>query len=235
MERLASFAEEFFVWGTLLFLARAAMLTIALTVIGCTVGFCVGFVLAVLRTTTGIPLLPLRILATAYVEIFRRIPFLVILFIVLFLSEAVVPGIPLFTIGLVSIFVLSSAYLAEIVRSGFDAIPRPQIEAATVMNFGFFRTLRFVTVPQSWRIILPPAFAYAVMFVKDTALLSQAGVFELMFAGKNLVNRGLDPVLVFAAILAIYIAITYPLARLGGWVEARLSGAAGRRNKELRE
>jgi polar amino acid transport system permease protein len=223
MDRLAAFAEDIFVLSTLLFLLRAAALTLVLTVVGCTVGFVIGFALAVVRSTKASALLPLRVLATLYVEVFRRIPFLVILFIVLFTVEVILPGAPLLLIGLVAIFLLSSAYLAEIIRAGFDSIPRAQIEAATVMNFGFFRILRLVIVPQSWRVILPPAVAYAVMFVKDTALLSQAGVFELMFAGRNLVNRGFDPVLTFAVILALYVAITYPLARLGTWIERRLT------------
>jgi polar amino acid transport system permease protein len=62
-----------------------------------------------------------------------------------------------------------------------------------------------------------------VMFVKDTALASQAGVFELMFAGKALVNRGLDPFLVFATVLFAYFAISWPLARFGQWLETRLA------------
>lgn len=223
MDRLAAFAEQILTWDTLGFLARAAGLTISLTVIGCAVGLVLGFALAVIRSTKAPVLLPLRLLAILHVEVFRRIPFLVILFIVLFTSEAILPGAPLFLIGLAAIFLLSSAYLAEIVRAGFESIPRAQIEAATVMNFGFLRILRLVIIPQSWRVILPPAVAYAVMFVKDTALLSQAGVFELMFAGRNLVNRGLDPVMTFSVILMIYIAITWPLARAGVWLERRLT------------
>jgi polar amino acid transport system permease protein len=223
MDRIAAFSEQILAWDTLGFLARAAGLTLSLTIVGCSVGLALGFAIAVIRSTRAPVLSPLRALAILHVEIFRRIPFLVILFIVLFSAEAILPGAPLFLIGLASIFLLSSAYLAEIVRAGFDSIPRAQIEAATVMNFGFLRILRMIIIPQSWRVILPPAVAYAVMFVKDTALLSQAGVFELMFAGRNLVNRGLDPVMTFSVILMLYIAITYPLARAGVWLERRLT------------
>jgi polar amino acid transport system permease protein len=223
MDGLPGFLDKVMTLGTLGFLARAAILTLVLTLVGCTVGLVLGTGLAVLRQTSSAWLMPFRALAILWVEIFRRVPFLVILFLVLFTAEAVVPGAPLVAIGLTAIFILSSAYLAEIVRAGFDSIPRAQIEAATVMNFGLLRTLKEVIVPQSWRVILPPAAAYVVMFVKDTALLSQAGVFELMFAGKTLVNRGLDPVWTFSLILLIYIAITLPLARAGAWLEARLT------------
>jgi polar amino acid transport system permease protein len=61
------------------------------------------------------------------------------------------------------------------------------------------------------------------MFVKDTALVSQAGVFELMFAGKALANRGIDPFIVFATVLVCYAALSIPLARFGRRLERRLS------------
>ena len=59
------------------------------------------------------------------------------------------------------------------------------------MNFSRWQTLVSVIVPQSWPVILPPAVAFAVGFIKDTALVSQVGVFELTFRGKELNNRGL--------------------------------------------
>ena len=70
------------------------------------------------------------------------------------------------------------------------------------MNFSRWQTVRHVVLPQSWTVILPPAVAYAVMFIKDTSLASQIGVVELTFAGKVLNNRGFSALLVFGAVLA---------------------------------
>ena len=207
----------------LAFLGRAAFMTVALTSIGCGTGFVIGFAIALLRNARGAWLLPLKIVAVLYVEMFRRVPFLVTLFVVLFTAQAIAPHVPLFAVAVVSICTLSSAYLAEIIRAGFESVPPAQTEAAAAMNFGYARTMSLVVVPQSWRVILPPALAYAVMFVKDTALVSQAGVFELMFAGKALSNRGFDPVVVFSVVLALYVAIAFPLARFGAWLESRMS------------
>ena len=72
-----------------------------------------------------------------------------------------------------------------------------------------------VILPQAWKVILPPAAAFIVMFIKDTSLASQIGVVELTFAGKMLVNRGFSPVLGFGAILIAYFVLSYPLSRLG--------------------
>jgi polar amino acid transport system permease protein len=78
-------------------------------------------------------------------------------------------------------------------------------------------------LPQAWKVILPPAIAFGVMFIKDTALASQMGIVELTFAGKVLVNRGVPPALGFGAVLLCYFALSYPLTRLGAHLERRLA------------
>jgi polar amino acid transport system permease protein len=82
-----------------------------------------------------------------------------------------------------------------------------------------------VILPQSWKVILPPAAAFVVMFIKDTSLASQLGVVELTFAGKMLVNRGFSPVLGFGAILVAYFILSYPLSRLAAYLEKRLASS----------
>jgi polar amino acid transport system permease protein len=204
------------------FLLRAALMTLWLTALGCTLGLLLGGLLAVLRQTRTPWLLPARLVAILYVETFRRIPFIITLFLVLYISRAFVPLMPLFYVAAISVCIMSAAFLAEIVRAGLESVPRTQIEAAETLNFGFLRIMAVVVIPQAWPVILPPAVAYVVMFVKDTALASQIGTFELMFAGKALINRGVNAFTVYLAITLLYFAISYPLALLGRWLEARL-------------
>ena len=80
-----------------------------------------------------------------------------------------------------------------------------------------------MVVPQAWRVILPPAFAFFLLFLKDSALASQIGVVELTYAGKVLNNRGFAPALSFGAILVLYFVLSYPLMRIGQRLEASLS------------
>jgi polar amino acid transport system permease protein len=82
-----------------------------------------------------------------------------------------------------------------------------------------------VVLPQSWRVIVPPATAFIVMFIKDTSLASQLGVIELTFAGKMLVNRGASPILGYGVILMCYFALSYPLSRLSAYLERRLASS----------
>ena len=213
----------FFNYHNLVFLLQAAGRTLGMTVIGCTVGFVSGFLIAVLRRSSSLWLLPLRLVGIAYVEFFRRIPFLVILFIVLFVIEPLIPGASLLGIATVSVCLLSTAFLSEVIRAGLESVPPQQIEGARALNFNAIQTLLMVVLPQSWKVILPPAAAFIVMFIKDTSLASQLGVIELTFAGKMLVNRGFSPLLGFGAVLICYFALSYPLSRLAAHLEKRLA------------
>ncbi len=102
-------------------------------------------------------------------------------------------------------------------------MPRQQTDGASALNFTPLQTLRYVLLPQSMKVILPPAAAFVVMFIKDTSLASHLGVVELTFSGKILVNRGFSPVLGFGAILAFYFALSYPLSLLAARLEKRLA------------
>ena len=223
MERLIHQLPRFFSPGHLILLAEAMGTTLALTFIGCVTGFLLAFLLVFFRRTPGILGFPLRLIAIFYVEIFRRIPFLVVTYLVLFFIQAFVSDASLFTIAVVAICIYATAYTADIIRGGFDSVARQQIEAATAMNFSRWHTLTAVIIPQSWPVILPPAVAFAVSFIKDTALVSQVGVFELTFRGKELNNEGFSGILVFGTISLLYFAMSYPLTRFGQWLEKRLA------------
>jgi polar amino acid transport system permease protein len=223
LDLLIEQAPRFFSWTTFEFLLGALGRTLWMTFVGCTIGFTAGLLIAILRTSRHPLLFPLKLVAIIYVETFRRIPFLVILFIVLFAIQPLAPQASLLTIATVSVVLLATAFLSEIIRAGLESVPRQQIEGAQALNFGPTATLVHVVLPQSWRVIIPPAAAFIVMFIKDTSLASFIGVAELTFAGRVLVNNGFSPVLGFGSILIIYFAISYPLSRLAAHLEKRLA------------
>lgn len=223
LDTLKEQAPLFFNYHNVVFILEAMGRTLGMTIIGCTVGFVIGSLIALLRHSKYKPLLPLRLVAIAYVETFRRIPFLVILFIVLFVIEPLLPGTSLFGIATVSVCLLSTAFLSEVIRAGIESVPEQQVEGARTLNFSWLQMQVNIVLPQSWKVILPPAAAFMVMFIKDTSLASQLGVIELTFAGKMLVNRGFSPVLGFGAILVCYFALSYPLSRFAAYLEKRLA------------
>jgi len=223
LDRILAEAPAFFTADNALFLLSALGRTVAMTVVGCTLGFTIGLLLAVARRSQSRGMLPLRLAATLYVETFRRIPFLVLLVMVLFAVQPLLPQMPLLGIATIAVTLVATAFLSEIIRAGLDSVPRQQTEGASALNFTPFQTLRYVLLPQSMRVILPPAAAFVVMFIKDTSLASHLGVVELTFSGKILVNRGFSPVLGFGAILALYFALSYPLSLLAARLEKRLA------------
>lgn len=220
--------ETFFTADTAAFLAAALGRTLWMTAIGCALGLLIGAGLALVRRSRGALLLPARLLAAAHVELFRRMPFLVVLMLVLFSVQALAPDLTLLGIATIAVTLVASAYLAEIVRAGLDSVPRAEVESAEVLGLSALDRLRFVLLPRAWGVILPPTAAFMVMFVKDTALASHLGVAELAFSGKMLVNKGISPLLGFGAVLVLYALISWPLARLAARLEKRLGTDAAR-------
>lgn len=231
LQDILSQVPQVFTRYNLLLLGEAALTTLLLSAVGCCVGLVFGFGIALARLSPSALLWPFRVAGFLYVEIVRRVPFLVTLMLFFFGAQLLGIDLSPLTIALISTSVISTAFVAEIVRGGLMAVRRNQIEAAAVMNFSPLQTLRLVRLPQAWPLILPPVFGYFVLFIKDTALASQAGVLELTQAGKILNTKGFSAFLVFGTVLLLYFVISYPLARLGGFLEARLGATRDPRSR----
>lgn len=215
-------ADVFFTWENALLWLRAMGTTLSMAAFGCCLGFLLACLLVYLRTSPAPVLLPLRVLLIFYVEVFRRIPFLVLIFIVLFGTRALGLNLPLYWVACITVTITATAFIAEIVRAGYESVHQAQWDSAVVMNFSRFRTVTLVVMPQAWTVIIPPAFSYFVMFVKETSLASQVGVYELMQTGKYFNNIGISPFLAFGTCLLLYFMLSYPLTRLGWRIERRL-------------
>jgi polar amino acid transport system permease protein len=222
LARILEEAPTFFGYYNLLFLGQAMLATIGLSAIGSLAGLVAGLAVALVRLPSGFLWWPLQAIAVLFTELFRRIPFLVTLMLVFFAFQLSGFNLPVFVVACIAVFLIATAFLGEIIRGGFESVHRNQWDAAVAMNFSLLQTVRYVVLPQAWRVILPPAFGFFILFIKDTALASQIGVIELTYAGKVLNNKGFSAALVFGTMLALYFLISYPLTRLGARLEARL-------------
>ena len=135
LQQIVERAPEFFGYYNVLFLLRAFAATFLLSLVGCVLGFALGFVLAVTRRTADRRLAPVRMLMIVFTEAFRRIPFLVTLMLVFFVFQLSGADLPLFAVALTAVFLIATAYLAEIIRGGFESVHRNQWDAAQAMNF----------------------------------------------------------------------------------------------------
>jgi polar amino acid transport system permease protein len=217
-------APRFFTWWNIRFLLEAMANTIIASVLGCGIGYAMGFVLAALRLPQLMPFAPLRAVCILWVETFRRIPFLVLLLLVFFVSQFAKLEAPLWVIAVVAVAIRMSALAAENIRAGLESVRPTQWEAALTMNIPPWTVLGKIVLPQAWRVILPPSIAHVLSMVKETSLVSQIGFIEITFAAKMLTQRGFSALLTYGTALILYFVLGWALASLGRYAERRLTG-----------
>nr|WP_026931686.1 amino acid ABC transporter permease [Glycomyces tenuis] len=197
--------------------------TIAYTLLAFVFGMIVGVLIALMRVS-GFG--PYRWFAAVYVEIFRGLPALLVLFLVGFAVPQAFPGItwPGGVYGQVAIGLglTSSAYIAESVRAGIQAVPRGQVEAARSLGMSHTRTMVSVVLPQALRIVIPPLTNELVMLTKDSSLVYVLGVtastMELTkFARSELTDTANATPLLVGGLL--YLLLTVPLSALARRLE----------------
>lgn len=218
-------APRFFTIYNVMLFGEAMLQTLGLSVIGGAIGVLLGGTLAVLRTRRLVDVLPARILATLYIEIFRRIPFLVKLLCVFFGFQLAGLQAPLFVVALTAVSLSATAFAAELVRGGLGSVHANQLDAAEAMNFSRTQILFTVMLPQAWKVMIPPMIGYLIGFIKSTSIASQVGVLELTYAAKIMNTKGFSAILCFGTILILYFALCYPLSLFGAWAERRAGRA----------
>ena len=199
--------------------------TVVYTVLAFAFGLVLGLILALMRLST---ILPYRWFATAYIELFRGLPALLVLFMVgygvpLAFPDREIPGGVYGSVAL-GLGATAAAYMAETIRAGIQAVPVGQLEAARTLGMSHPRGMVSIVLPQAFRIVIPPLTNEIVLLTKDTSLAYVLGVtattIELTkFAGDAL-NSAVNPTpLVVAGLL--YLAITLPLSQLVRRLERR--------------
>ncbi|HZE38578.1 MAG TPA: amino acid ABC transporter permease [Stackebrandtia sp.] len=186
-----------------------------------------GVVLAMMHLSS---VAPYRWIARIYVEIFRGLPALLVLFIVGYGIPRAFPGFrfPGDVYGQVTagLGVVAAAYMAETIRAGIQAVPRGQLEAARSLGMSHGRTMRRIVLPQAIRIVIPPLTNEFVLLTKDSALAYILGVtamtMEITKLGEQTMNAEASPTPLLVAGL-LYLVITIPLSHLARRLEARLS------------
>jgi polar amino acid transport system permease protein len=175
-----------------------------------------GLALALVRTSRAPALFPLRILATGWVDVFRGIPVILLIYLIGFGIPALQqPGLPTdpILLGGIALAISYSAYVAEVYRAGIASVHRSQRDAALAIGLTEIQALRHVILPQAVRRVAPPLLNDFVALQKDAALVYILGVLEAFRVAQIDVGESFNYTPLVAVAL-IYIAITVPLARL---------------------
>lgn len=190
------------------------VVTCQLSAISLVLAMAIGTLIAVMRLS-GVR--PLVWFSAGFTEFFRNTPLLVQIFFWYFGSDAVLPAAVNqwlykqnfeFAAGVIALSVYTAAFIAEEIRSGIFSIPRTQLEASRACGLTFLQAMRYVILPQAFRIIVPPLISQALNLFKNSSLCMTIGVMELTYMARQIESYTFHGFEAFTVSTLIYLTIS---------------------------
>lgn len=200
-------------------LLQGALLTIAVSLLSFGMALVLGLATGLARISR---LKVLRAVAACYIQFIRGTPLLLQLFFIYYVLPYAGIVLSPFVSGAMGLTLNYAAYMAEVFRSGIQAIPKGQWEAGASVGMSRRLMLRRIILPQAVRIIVPSIGNFFVSIFKDSALVSVITMRDLMFSGQLLASATYKHFEIFTMVAVIYFMISYPTAKFVEWVEARI-------------
>ena len=199
-------------------LLLGAVTTLVITIASLIIAIILGLGLALVQRAR---ITWLNWLIVGYVEVFRNTPVLAQLFLIYFGLPYLGYQIPSFLAAVIGLGLNGSAVLSEVFRSGIGAIHAGQREAAAAVGMTPAMSMRYIVLPQTWRITLPPIGNYGIALFKDTAVVSAIAAPEIMFYARNLVTSTFETTFIYVLVALLYFALAFPMARLVDGLERK--------------
>ena len=158
------------------FFLKGLWMTIAVSGLSLIMGTVIGFIWGIIRGSRS---RIAKAVIGAWVDIIRGTPFLVQIFIIFFIMPEFGIQLEAFPAAVIALTNLASCFICEIVSAGIQAVPWGQKEAATSTGLNWFQQLRYVIMPQSMRVVLPPLVGQYVLLIKDSSVVSAIGVSDV--------------------------------------------------------
>ena len=219
----ASFFDSGIFWSSLPDIASAFLVNIQLFLIAEALILVLALLLAVARSSTSAFLFPVRLMATIYVDVFRALPGVLVIYILGFgIPGLNLPGVPTdpFFYAVVALTLIYSAYVSEVYRAGIASIHPSQTAAARSLGLSQAQALRHVVLPQAIRRVVPPLLNDFIGLQKDTVLVSYIGVIEI-FRQSQIVEQANFNFTPYLAVALVFLVFTIPMARFTDWLMAR--------------
>ena len=202
------------------------LLTLVLAVTSISVSLPLGILLALGRRADGLPLL--KYFCIAIIELFRAVPLITVLFMAQFMIPLFLPQGYSFddvVMALIGLVIFYSAYMAEVVRGGLQAIPRGQYEAASSIGFNFYLSMRIIIMPQALKIVIPGIVSQFIAIFKSTSLVTIIGLFDILNVAKSSITDskwlGLEWE-AYAFVALVFWIFCFSMSRYSQWLERRL-------------
>ena len=155
----------------------------------------------------------IRVPATIYVEFFRGVPLVMVIFWIWFVIPQLLRlPIPEYGVALTAFVIFEAAYFGEIVRAGVQSVPRGQVEAATALGMTATQSMTWVVLPQALRNMVPALVTQMIVLFKDTSLASIIGYLDLTKAAQIVNNREIRPFELYLFIAVVYWICTYSMS-----------------------
>ena len=194
--------------------------TIVLALVSFALALVLGVIFGLFRVS---PVRGLRTLAGIYIDIIRGIPMMVLAFFIFFGLPGITGiKIPDFAAGIITLTLNASAYIAEIVRGGINAVPVGQMEASRSLGLSYNRTMQKIILPQAVKIMIPSFINQFVISLKDTTIISAIGVVELLQTGKIIVARTTQSSYVYLIIAIMYLILITILTKLANRLDKKV-------------
>jgi His/Glu/Gln/Arg/opine family amino acid ABC transporter permease subunit len=169
----------------------------------------------------------IRVAVGFYIEVFRTTPLLIQLIYIYFALPQIGIRLSIFTAGVLGMTLHYVAFISEVYRSGIQAIPRGQFDAARALGLKNRAVMLRVVLPQALRIVTPALGNFLISLIKDTSLLSAITVPELLFSGQIISGRTYDYFTIYTMVFAIYLVVGYAAVLLVRWVERSIGRRHG--------
>ena len=198
------------------------LMTLKIAIVGLIVALILGIIFGTLST---MKFKPAKIISRIYVEVIQNTPLALQVMFYYMVLPMLVSGsgyrIPKFVLGVIGVGIYHGAYISEVIRTGIEAIPKGQSEAASSQGFNYLQTMYHIILPQTIKIIMPPLANQALNLVKNTSILAMVAGMDLMYFTDSWgAERGYFAQAYFTSAL-LYFIICFPLARLARYLEIR--------------
>jgi polar amino acid transport system permease protein len=209
---------DFTLWDIVRNLLLAARWTVLLSLAAFLTGGIVGMIVLQVRIAKN----PwLNRAAAIYIAVFQGTPLLMQLFLVFFGLPLIGISVEAWTAAMIGLTLCASAFLAEIWRSGVEAVPKGQWEGAASLGLRYIPLMRSVILPQAFRIAQAPTVGFLVQLIKSTAVTSIIGFDELLRTSNAINNATFEPFKVYGIGALIYFGLCFPLTRYSKALENR--------------
>ena len=172
----------------------------------------------------------LRWVIKAYIELMRGTPLLLQLIYIYYVLPEIGIRLDAFTAGVIGLTLNYSAYISEVYRGGILAVPKGQHDAAAALGMTRALAMRRIVLPQAIRIVIPTLGNYFISLFKDTALCSVVSIQEVVFTAQIVAARNFQYFTLYTVVGAMYFLVSFPAARLVGWLERRTRSGYRRRS-----